>query len=241
MALHKRRAPGTKVHPKPGFRVQWLAYPARFLRRGLAEGGNPPRIDGGQPGPGGADWPSVAALREEMGEMAGGIVGLPPEKDRISGFRGRLMRRAVRYTRSRDEAEDLAQEALLRVWARLRQDPPVEDVERYLFTTLRHLAGRRKGAEEELTEETLEGAPAPGTDRLAAAEVVDALRTLPGPQARLILEHALEGASYRELARRHGLPLGTVMSRVARGRAGLIKRLDLTRERPVADLLGRRG
>jgi len=47
--------------------------------------------------------------------------------------------------------------------------------------------------------------------------------------------------SYAELARRYRLPLGTVMSRVARGRARLRARFDLSRHRPVADLLNSPG
>ena len=155
-------------------------------------------------------------------------------------LRPRLLRRARRYTSDRDEAEDLVQETLLRVWSRLNDDPPVDDVERYLFTTLRHLSKRRRQVDEAL-EDDVPGNPAPGTDRLAAAEVAQAMKALPGAQADLILEHAVEGASYRELANRHGLPIGTVMSRVARGRAGLIRMLDLEESRPVADLLGRRA
>ena len=53
----------------------------------------------------------------------------------------------------------------------------------------------------------------------------ESAESLPPEQACLIRGLAVEGVSYAELARRHGLPLGTVMSRVSRGRARLAERL----------------
>ena len=60
---------------------------------------------------------------------------------------------------------------------------------------------------------------------------------LPDDQACLIRALAVEGMSYAELARRHGLPLGTVMSRVSRGRARLSERLGPPKDAPVTALL----
>ncbi len=157
--------------------------------------------------------------------------------DDISDLRKRLLRRARRYAAGPDAAEDLAQEALLRVWARLQDDPPIADIERYLFVTMRHLAARRAKAAEELTETRMPETRPDAPDRLATSAVLAALARLPDGQARLIWEHAVEGASFADLARRHGLPPGTVMSRVARGRAELCIRLGVPRDRPVEALL----
>lgn len=159
----------------------------------------------------------------------------------LTALMPRLRRRARRYTGSDAAAEDLAQEALLRVWARLLDDPPIEDLDRYLFTAMRNIARRRQAAGEELTDAVMpQTAPVAG-DRLAAADVLDALAHLPPAQATLILEHAVDGASHAELARRHGVPLGTVLSRVARGRSELRQRLGLRRRGAVAELLSLRG
>ena len=158
----------------------------------------------------------------------------------LGALRPRLLRRARRYTSDPAAAEDLAQEALLRVWARLQQEPPVDDLERYLFTALRNISQRRRAAEAALTEAEMPAVAPRAADRLAAGEVLAEIARLPAAQARLILEHGVGGTSYAELARRHGLPVGTVMSRVARGRARLCDRLDLPRDRPVAAILGRR-
>ncbi|MEL6643882.1 MAG: RNA polymerase sigma factor [Pseudomonadota bacterium] len=153
----------------------------------------------------------------------------------------RLRRRARRYVGTEAAADDLAQEAMLRVWARLLDDPPIADLDRYLFTAMRNIARRRPAAGEELTEAVMPRTEPVAADRLAAAEVLDALAHLPRAQATLILEHAVDGASHAELARRHGVPLGTVLSRVARGRSELRQRLGLRRRGAVAELLSLRG
>ncbi|MEM0946589.1 MAG: sigma-70 family RNA polymerase sigma factor [Pseudomonadota bacterium] len=155
----------------------------------------------------------------------------------VAELRKRLLRRARRYATDAHAAEDLAQEALLRVWTRAQSDPPITDIERYLFVTLRHLSARRA----EPTEEPIETHPptvdAMAADRLAAQAVIAALQRLPDAQARLIWEHAVEGASYVALAKRYDLPVGTVMSRVARGRTRLCQRLGIPRAHPVRALL----
>lgn len=139
----------------------------------------------------------------------------------LARLRPRLLRRARRYVPDWDAAEDLVQETVLRVWLRLKRDPPITDLERYLFRALRNLATRPRPRFEALDEADLPADPPRGEDRVEAGRVLAALARLPETQSSLILDRALEGASYAELARRHRLPLGTVMSRVARGRAAL--------------------
>ncbi|MBT8456566.1 MAG: RNA polymerase sigma factor [Rhodobacteraceae bacterium] len=153
----------------------------------------------------------------------------------------RLRRRARRYAATADAAEDLLQEALLRVWRRLAEEPPIDDLDRYVFVTLRNLARRSVPLAEELTDANMPRVEPMASLRIAQAEVLVAMSHLPPAQATLLLDHAIDGESYAELARRHGLPIGTVMSRVARGRARLRARLDLSRNRPVADMLNQRG
>lgn len=165
----------------------------------------------------------------------------PIEGADLTALMPRLRRRARRYVGTDAAADDLAQEALLRVWARLLDDPPIEDLDRYLFTAMRNIARRRQAAGEELTEAVMPRTEPVAGDRLAAADVLDALSHLPPAQASLILEHAVDGTSHAELARRHGVPLGTVLSRVARGRTELRQRLGLRARGAVAELLSGRG
>lgn len=162
-----------------------------------------------------------------------------PGFDDVTELRARLLRRARRYAPDRATAEDMVQEALLRVWARLRQDPPIEAPERYVQVALRNIARTRALPAGDLDETALPGAPAVDGDRLAARRVLDALKALPEAQGSLIRDHAVLGLSYTDLARRHGLPVGTVMSRVARGRTRLCRSLGIPRETPVEALLDR--
>lgn len=146
----------------------------------------------------------------------------------LARLRPRLIRRAARLTASAAEAEDLAQEALLNVWSRLAGGHPVDDLDAYLWVTLRHLATRRRAAA--TTPEDTAALPDPSASpetRLFAREVVSALSGLPPQEARLLEIVALEGESYAEAARREGVPVGTVMSRLSRGRARLKARLKI--------------
>jgi RNA polymerase sigma-70 factor (ECF subfamily) len=155
----------------------------------------------------------------------------------LAAMMPRLLRRARRYAPSHEAAEDLAQEALMRVWARLSQEPQIEDIERYLFASLRNLARRQPRPMNAICEKDVPQTPPDGDARLMAAEVLDALNALPDNQAAVLRDLALDGQSYAEIARRRGLPLGTVMSRAARGRARLRARMGVVSSRPVAELL----
>lgn len=144
----------------------------------------------------------------------------------------RIIPRLVRLSRilapSRESAEDLAQETLLRVWSRLRGGAEIEDLEAYLMTTLRHLA-RRKTRPMLPLDDDMAAQNAGVLDRLELGEVLAALDRLPQHQARLVRAFAM-GHSLAEIARAEGVPQGTVMSRIARARTQLRARL-----RPPAD------
>ncbi|MDU8942248.1 RNA polymerase sigma factor [Ovoidimarina sediminis] len=160
--------------------------------------------------------------------------------DLLMRLRPKLLRRARRYTRDPATAEDMVQEALLRVWLRMSEDPPITNLEAYLVTALRRIAMRPPPAFDALPETLVPGVPDTGTDRVAAREVGEALDALPAEQSVLLLGVAVGGESYATLARAHNIPIGTVMSRVSRGRAALREMLDLPKDRPVSALLGRR-
>jgi RNA polymerase sigma-70 factor (ECF subfamily) len=156
-----------------------------------------------------------------------------------------LRRTARRFTRSPEDADDLVQEALLRVWARVAvtaqgtsDAAPVSDLRAYAFATLRHAAARRgppPGSDDELSD-TIAAPPDAASAHRAMRQALAALDALPRDQARLLRMRALEGRSYAEIARHTGLPLGTVTSRLARGRAALRLKLGLPPGAPVADL-----
>ena len=175
------------------------------------------------------------------------VANLPPA--RIFGaLLSDLRRSARRLARSGEDADDLVQETLLRVWSRMamndgiaRDTAPIDDLRAYAFATLRHRAFARGSIAQPVDTEPDDMAAPTGSDasaRMACAEALAALEDLPPEQSRLLKLRAMEGLSYAEIARKTGLPLGTVTSRMARGRATLRVVLDLPPGTPVSDLLG---
>ncbi|HID67319.1 MAG TPA: sigma-70 family RNA polymerase sigma factor, partial [Roseibacterium sp.] len=159
-----------------------------------------------------------------------------------------LRRSARRLARSGDDADDLVQDTLLRVWSRMAMSleggtdaTPIDDLRAYAFATLRHRAFKR-GSFAPPSDVAPEDIVAPrgsdGVTRLACAEALQALADLPDDQQVLLRMRAMDGFSYADIARKTGLPLGTVTSRLARGRAALRVTLDLPPGAPVTDLLG---
>lgn len=126
------------------------------------------------------------------------------------------------------EADDLVQECLSRVLAHMRGWRPVRDLRAYLFTTLHNVfvdASRRQKARR--GDVPLDAAiatlslPATQLKRLEFRDLMTALGKLPTQQREVVLLIGLEGMSYIEAARVLGVPIGTVMSRLSRGREAL--------------------
>ncbi len=167
-----------------------------------------------------------------------------------------LYRTALRMTRSEADAEDLVQETYIRAFRFREQFTLGTNMKAWLFRILTNTfinTYRRKAAQPEVTD--LEGvdefslyrrmaddraassSPDPETELLNSVvdtEVTDALGELPEKfRATVLLD--VEGFSYKEIAEMLSIPIGTVMSRLHRGRKFLQKRLyDLARERGIA-------
>lgn len=147
-----------------------------------------------------------------------------------------LKRYAVVLTRNKDEAEDLVQETLVRAIAASDTWKPGSDLRVWLFRILHnaYVSDRRKQkvrneARLDLPEPSAEADPAA---RLEALQVLDALQNLPEHQRRPIVLVALEDMNYGDAAKALGVPLGTFMSRLGRGREALRLMMNGLKKKP---------
>lgn len=146
--------------------------------------------------------------------------GLPAD---LAALRPALLRLAQYLTSNKSEAEDLCQDVLLRLWARLLDGCEIDDLKPYAMTALRNAyrqSLRNRVQISDLEDEVL-SVPPDAPARLALQDIERALKRLPEEQALLIRLVAAGETSPQALARRTGWPEGTVMSRLARARARL--------------------
>ncbi|MGH8572257.1 MAG: RNA polymerase sigma factor [Gammaproteobacteria bacterium] len=135
-----------------------------------------------------------------------------------------------RYARAlagdRAEADDLVQDTLERAWSKFTLWRRTSDVRAWLFSIMHNIhidqVRRPKLATEALGDEALEvSVRAEQGDALAVRDIDAALRLLPDEQREIVLLVALEQLTYDEVAKTLRIPVGTVMSRLSRGREKL--------------------
>lgn len=137
-----------------------------------------------------------------------------------------LRRYAYALVRNHDVADDLVQDCLERAVARWYLRRRDGDVKAWLFTILRNLyindfrQRRRRGTSVGLDEEALAVRPVQEAG-LDTQDVLAALERLPEDHKTILLLVGVEDLTYEETAKTLGIPLGTVMSRLARARQGL--------------------
>jgi RNA polymerase sigma factor (sigma-70 family) len=151
-----------------------------------------------------------------------------------------VVARVLGAAASEADVEDGAHEALRRALEGRERLRPGEPVGPWVVGIARHVAldqrrarGRRREDGGEHGAAAIEAAvdPGPGVDtsldtRRQAARLEAALADLPdGARSALIAFH-LEGLGYQEIARRLGVPLGTVATWVARGRKRLVEIME---------------
>lgn len=153
---------------------------------------------------------------------------------------GALRAAAGRYApRERADAEDLVQETLLRAFSAWDRFEPGTDCRAWLLRILTNsfINGYRRARRERTLQHLDDPLVCPLRrraarqpelalmDRLLADEVVAAIDALPLEFRRVVVLADLAGATYREIAEQLGIPIGTVMSRLYRGRKLLEGRL----------------
>jgi RNA polymerase sigma-70 factor (ECF subfamily) len=144
-------------------------------------------------------------------------------------------------TRNDADAEDVVQEAALRAW-RFFDSFRGGNARAWFLTIVRRTGMTwltRRGAERNADEfdEALhtdrDDAPDPerlAIERAGVERIRGALETLPAPLREIVVLREQEGLSYKEIATIAGIPIGTVMSRLARGRSRLLAALSEERK-----------
>jgi len=143
----------------------------------------------------------------------------------------RLRRYARALTGDRNAADDLVQDTLERALSRFHLWRQGSDLRAWLFTIMHNIYVNQIRSRVRHPHETLDE---PFADALQAREpdwgelrdIDDALSRLPGEQRAVLLLVGLEQFTYEEAAQVLDIPLGTVMSRLSRGRERLRLILD---------------
>lgn len=133
---------------------------------------------------------------------------------------------------SRDLADDLVQETLLKAWAARARFQAGTNMRAWTFIILRNhylsqmRRSRFRGEWDDVTADRLLAAPAGQDKHVELSDMQRALLQLPQPQREALILVGAGGFAYEEAAEICGVAVGTIKSRVARGRAALEQILE---------------
>lgn len=153
-------------------------------------------------------------------------------QDDIVALRPVMQAFAHRFTKSDADAEDLAQETIMKALSHLDHFTPGTNLKSWMFTILRnHYCSQYKRSKRcrpasDLSDGSFE-IPVPSDQDwpLRLKDVSDAIDRLP-QQLRQALMLVVAGRSYMDAAKECGCEIGTIKSRVARARMALMLALD---------------
>src|SRR5487761_707050 len=164
------------------------------------------------------------------------------ERD-VVPFLGQLYPAALRMTRNPTDAEDLVQETSAKAYAAFHQFRPGTNLKawlhRILTTTFINVYRKRRREPQQALGGDLQewqmsagrlpppvpSAEAEALDHMTDSDLLRALRDLPGEFRTAVYLADIEGYPYREIAEIMGTPVGTVMSRLHRGRRKIREQL----------------
>lgn len=164
----------------------------------------------------------------------------------------RVFRLCLRMTGSPADAEDLTQDTFLRIHRKAAHFRGDSDLSTWIYRIaynqcLDHLRRRRRRPADSLDgyEESGRSLPDPASGpeehafaRVEAQRVRAALASLPEEYRAVVILREIEDLSYEQIAAVLRCPVGTVRSRLARGRRLLIERLEGSVQDDVSDGLG---
>ena len=178
------------------------------------------------------DGPEAEGRRQRGAGLAD-VTG-PSVLAQIEGCIPALRRYAAALLRSRQEADDLVHDCLVRALDKLHTRRDDADVRAWLFTIMHNLfisqmRRRRSRPPPDSLDESHEAAHSQRPsqeDGLHWRDLRRGLERLPEEQRSVVLLVTVEDLSYAQAAQVLGVPVGTIMSRLARGRERLRQYTD---------------
>lgn len=202
-------------------------------------------------------WMNDDSARAAGASTNPGILGFPPRHSNAAAeipaaerfeveampHMNDIFRTATRLLGERARAEDIVQEVFLQAWKSFHRFEPGTNCRAWLFKILFHCVNhhRRKWFRfpllketEEFLEAKLTSSP-PIPDKLTDEDILAALDQIPADFRSVVLLVDVEEFAYKEASDILGVPIGTVMSRLSRGRKALREQLtDVARSYGIA-------